>query len=118
MLPAPLIAGRRGASGRNSTPHAGDKGKLDLFSDADRENFETRDYTTTTFTFSFGGKGKRAEGNNTSSRDTLSSQAYQQKAQSLPQTIQFTHLESSLARREGRKWLDEVVVAVDSIQVN
>jgi len=65
------IAGRRGASGRTSTPHAGDKGELDLFSDADRENFETRDYTTTTFTLGFGGKGKRAEGNNTSSRDTF-----------------------------------------------
>merc|ERR1711964_645954 len=32
---------------------------------------ETRDYTTTTFTLGFGGKGKRAEGNNTSSRDTF-----------------------------------------------
>merc|ERR1711939_210149 len=34
----------------------------------------------------------------------LSSRAYQQKAQSLPRTVQFTHLESSLARRKGRKW--------------
>ena len=72
LLPAPLIAGRRGASGRTSTPHTGDKGELDLFSDADSENFETRDNNTTnTFTFNLGGEGKRAEGNNTSSCDAF-----------------------------------------------
>ncbi|KAK0111770.1 hypothetical protein ONS96_001039 [Cadophora gregata f. sp. sojae] len=65
-LPAPLVAARSGGGGRTTTPPARIQ-ELDLFSDADRENIESRDNNNTTFQFNFGGEDQNAEETDTTS---------------------------------------------------